>query len=71
MHRSTVSSSNITSIGYDATQEVLEVEFRDGAIYQYLGVPEMLYKGLMAASSHGTYLDTHIKKGGFKYKRVA
>ncbi len=70
MQRAPVSSSNIAAIGYDLTHEVLEVEFHVGSIYQYLGVPEVLYRGLMAASSHGSYLDAHIKKGGFRYKRV-
>ncbi len=70
MQRTAVSSSNITSIGYDPAHEILEVEFHDSSIYQYLGVPEMLYRGLMAAPSHGIFLDTHVKEGGFRYKRV-
>jgi hypothetical protein len=71
MDRTPVTSSTIASIGYDPAQEVLEVEFLDGSVYHYFGVPEILYRGLMAASSHGSYLDAHVKKGGFKYKRVA
>lgn len=70
MQRTPVTSSNIASIGYDPKQEVLEIEFRDGCIYHYLAVPEMLYRGLMTASSHGNFLDTHIKKDGFRYKQV-
>ena len=70
MERTPVTSSNIASIGYDPKQEILEVEFCDGRTYQYLGVPEMLYRGLMAASSHGSFFDAHIKKSGFKYNQV-
>jgi hypothetical protein len=70
MDRTPVSSSNIASIGYDSTHEILEVEFLDGSIYHYFGVPEILFRGLMAATSHGSYLDAHIKEGGFKYKSV-
>lgn len=70
MERQFVTSSNIASIGYDSTSQILEVEFRDGSIYQYYDVPESLYDGLMSADSHGKYLNEYIKKGGFRYQRV-
>jgi hypothetical protein len=50
--------------------QILEVEFLNGAIYQYYDVPEALYQGLMAADSHGKYLNEYIKKGGYRYDRV-
>lgn len=71
MQRTSVSSSNIASIGYDAEQEILEVEFLNGSVYQYSGVPESLYSELMSADSHGSYLDTYIKKGGFSYNKIS
>tara|TARA_B100000965_G_scaffold215949_2_gene180601 strand:+ start:8188 stop:8400 length:213 start_codon:yes stop_codon:yes gene_type:complete len=61
MERTRVSSSNIRSIGYDAQNEVLEVEFVNGGIYQYFGVPKNIYERLMAASSKGRFLSTHIR----------
>ncbi len=70
MKRTSVSSSNIASIGYDAARRVLEIEFLNGSVYQYSSVPESLYNGLMNASSHGSYFDSYIKKGGFPYKRI-
>lgn len=70
MHRTNVSSSNIKSIGYDISISKLEVEFLNGSIYQYSGVPEHLYRNLMNASSHGGYLDAYIKKGGYSYTKV-
>jgi hypothetical protein len=69
--RTPVTSSTIAAIGYDPAHETLEVEFLDGSIYHYFGVPEILYRGLMAATSHGSYLDAHVKKGGFKYKKIS
>jgi hypothetical protein len=33
-------------------------------------VPAALYEGLMAASSHGSYFDQSIKKGGYRYQRI-
>lgn len=71
MQRTTVSSSSLASVGYDLNRRVLEVEFQNGFVYQYSGVPESLYQGLMSASSHGSYFDVHIKKGGFSYQKIA
>ncbi len=69
MKRSPVVSSNLASVGYDATTQTLEVEFKDGAVYQYFGVPASEHAALMAASSVGGYLARHIK-GKYRYKRL-
>ena len=69
MQRQSVTSSNIKSIGYDPPSAVLEVEFTDGSIYRYYGVPAQLYASLMAASSHGSYLAREIK-GSFRFEKV-
>lgn len=67
--RNPVTSSNLRSIGYDAASQTLEVEFTNGGVYQYFGVPEAVYRGLMSAASHGTYFDQHVKKAGYRYAR--
>lgn len=70
MERTYVTSSNIASIGYDAEQMILEVEFNYGAVYQYFDVPESVYEGLMAADSHGKYFDAYVKKAGYQYEKL-
>jgi len=70
MKRERVDSSNLASVGYDAENKILEIEFNHGGVYQYLDVPEGEYEGLMNASSHGTYFDRNIKKGGYSYKKI-
>jgi CHASE1-domain containing sensor protein len=70
MQRTPVSSSNLRSVGYDLTSNTLEIEFRNGRIYQYFHVPETMYLALMQASSHGRYFDAYIKKGPYPYKRI-
>lgn len=70
MQRTSVSSSDIASIGYDVSRGTLEVKFNKGSVYQYSGVPESVYRGLMNASSHGSYFDANIKKGGYSYRQV-
>ena len=61
MERTPVSSSNISAIGYDADSQTLEVEFTNGAVYSYSGVPSGEYEGFMGADSKGKYLHANIK----------
>ena len=69
MERDTVSSSNIDSIGYDEESQTLEVEFKNGTLYQYFDVPEHIFNGLIGADSIGGYLAANIK-GNYRYSRV-
>jgi len=70
MHRTSITSSNIRSIGYDLQSATLEVEFTSGDVYQYFNVPEHLYRGLMGASSHGQFLNDYIKYS-YRYQKVS
>lgn len=54
------SSEIIASIGYERRSELLEVEFRNGWIYEYDAVPVDVYNGLMDADSHGHFLKPFI-----------
>lgn len=61
MIRTPVSSSNLSSVGYEAATAVLEVEFTNGRVYQYLRVPAVHYYNVISAASPGSYFNTHIK----------
>jgi hypothetical protein len=61
VERTPVSSSDIASIGYDEDNQILEVEFNSGSVYQYSGVPSSEYDGIMNADSKGKYLHANIK----------
>jgi hypothetical protein len=39
MDRTPVSSSNLSSVGYDPDEQILEIEFNGGRVYQYYDVP--------------------------------
>ncbi|MES0881795.1 KTSC domain-containing protein [Roseibium sp. SCP14] len=69
MYRQPVSSSNIASIGYDEATQTLEIEFLDNSVYQYFNVPANIYEAIMAAPSHGVFLNANIK-GQFAYERI-
>ncbi|MDQ8183840.1 helicase HerA-like domain-containing protein [Pelagicoccus sp. SDUM812005] len=60
MERAAVTSSNVVSLGYDATTETLEVEFKNG-VYQYYNVPQPTYDQMMEAESIGKFLNVYIK----------
>ncbi len=70
MNRTPVSSSNLRSIGYSSETQTLEVEFLNGGLYSYSGVPASVHAGLMSASSHGSYFDAKIKKAGYPFKQL-
>lgn len=69
MERQRVSSSNISSIGYDINSNTLEIEFHDGGIYQYYGVSDSVYNSLMSAASHGSYFSNFIKDR-YSYRKI-
>ncbi|KYC41977.1 hypothetical protein WA1_18345 [Scytonema hofmannii PCC 7110] len=59
--RVTVESHCLRSIGYDSVNQILEIEFQKGEVYQYQGVPATIYAALMNASSHGKYFNANIR----------
>lgn len=69
MQRTPVASSNVASVGYDPDSSTLEIEFNNGAIYQYFDVNEKVYTELLNASSVGGYLASNIK-GKFRFSRI-
>jgi len=69
MERQSVESSNLASIGYDAENEILEIEFNHGGVYQYFDVPVNVYEELMNADSHGKYF-VHNIKDDYEYQKM-
>jgi hypothetical protein len=69
MERENVNSSNLASIGYDSENEILEVEFKHGGVYQYLNVPEDIFNELMNAPSHGVYFSANIRND-YEYSKL-
>jgi hypothetical protein len=61
MLRRPVNSSVIASIGYSSADERLEVEFHNGRVYEYRGVPAAAYDALMSANSIGACFNKTIR----------
>lgn len=68
MKRTSVISSAINSIGYKAEQEVLEIEFAGGTVYEYFDIPHEIYDEMMHAQSLGGYVNEHIVRGGYEFR---
>ena len=67
--RSTIDSRSLRSVRFDADHGTLEIEFQNGGIYRYAGVPADLYEQLMHAPSKGQFFQTHIREK-FSYTRI-
>ena len=64
-----VSSSNISEVGYDNQTETVLVRFLNNTLYAYKGVPETLFEELKTAPSVGSYLNNNFKNR-YSYERV-
>jgi hypothetical protein len=64
-----VTSSNLLKVRYLENEAILEIEFKNGRIYQYFEVPKHIYDGLIASGSHGEYFNNQIK-GYFRFARA-
>lgn len=69
MEMTSVASSSVGAVGYDENSETLQVEFLNGARYQYHGVSRGLYDQFMQAPSKGQFLNANIRDQ-FAYTRV-
>jgi hypothetical protein len=57
-----VESSAVGRIGYDAEAEEAFVEYLDGGLYAYEGVPAEVFEELANAESKGTFVNAVIKE---------
>jgi hypothetical protein len=69
MERKAVSSSNIRSVGHDVTSNTLEVEFTNGSVFQYAGVPRELADQMVKAESVGSFFARNVRSQ-FQAKRL-
>jgi hypothetical protein len=70
MNVTAVESTTLATVAYDEARELLRLEFRSQAIYQYLGVPALVHHALLRSPSKGSYFNQAIR-GRFAYQRVS
>ena len=60
MERKRVHSSRLRGVGYDARNEVLEIEFSNCQVWQYSRVSPEVHRRLMAAPNPTSFFDDRI-----------
>lgn len=64
-----VNSSMANAVGYDTDNNILQVEFHNGTVYQYSGVDEDTWEDLHQTDSIGKFFNENIR-GKYQYERV-
>jgi KTSC domain len=64
-----VSSSMASAVGYDNNENILQVEFHNGTVYQYEGVEPETWKDFYCADSVGSFFNEQIK-GQYESERI-
>jgi len=70
MKKIKIESSTLNTISYDVKKELLTVEFKRGAVYNYYSVDYETVLGLVFADSCGSYFNKNIAKN-FNYEKVS
>jgi hypothetical protein len=56
-----VSSSCAAAVGYDSNEQILQIEFHNGAVYQYSGVDEETWEDFYLSDNLGQFYNREIK----------
>ncbi len=64
-----VESGQIAAVGFDSAEKILAVQFKNGGLYHYHGVPQEKFAALMQAESVGKFHAQHIK-GKHEFRKI-
>jgi len=56
-----VKSVILRSVAYDESKKILEIEFQNGLVYQFSGVPAKVYADLVQSKEMGKYFSEKIR----------
>lgn len=67
-----IQSDNVRAAGYSEASMVMTVQFDNGALYEYYGVPAELWTTFVAAQPHpwSEVGYPRLVQGGIPYKRI-
>lgn len=66
--REPVESSAIASVGYSHRRQILEIKFKSGSIYRYVGVPKSVYHDMLKAESKTAFYTYNVRKNYRSYR---
>lgn len=69
MDRENIESSMMIGIGYERESSALEIEFKNGTVWQYFDFPEALWYEFKDSDSKGKFFHKEIR-GQFSESRV-
>jgi hypothetical protein len=69
MEMNPVTSSNLSSMGYDEDTSTMAVQFNNGSVYSYQDVSKETYETVLHADSVGSTFNQLIVKGGYTYEK--
>ena len=61
-------SSSLASVAYDVERTILQIEFRDRSVYQYIDVPTKIHQDLLRADSKGAYFNRYVRNRFLSFK---
>ena len=64
-----VNSSMANAVGYDPSQQVLQVEYSNGSVYEYSDIDTETWESLQTTDSIGRFINQNIK-GQYQSKRI-
>jgi hypothetical protein len=67
-----IQSDNVMAAGYDESSQIMTVQFRNGAVYEYYGIPGELWTSFFDAQPH-PWREVGYPRlvgGGVPYKRI-
>jgi KTSC domain len=64
-----VHSTMANAIGYDPERQLLQIEFKNGSVYEYEGVDEETWEDMLLTNSPGRYYNREIK-GNYRSRRL-
>jgi hypothetical protein len=70
MNVTAVESTTLATVVYDEAREMLWLEFRSRAIYEYFDVPASVHEALLCAPSKGSYFNLAVR-GRFRFNRIS
>ncbi|WP_235656452.1 KTSC domain-containing protein, partial [Fischerella thermalis] len=64
-----MNSSMANAIGYDSDRNILQIEFHNGAVYQYSDIDQDTWQDLHQADSIGKFFNENVR-GKYQYERI-
>lgn len=67
-----IQSDNVQAAGYEVNSMIMTVQFNNGYIYEYYGVPEELWNSFIAAQPHpwSQVGYSRLVQAGVSYRRI-